>query len=134
MTSFIRPVSSPQAELAGLDVAGDALGGGADQGELPVVDRAGAVHGDVRHQPALHQVDEVARHAGPEDVGAHHQDAGGGLRRFASTSPRGEDGQGGVLERRQRRVERQQRGEVEVVRRCASGWMRGGSGRRRDTA
>ena len=74
----------PQAELAGRDVAGDALGAGADQGELPVVDRPGAVHGDERDQPALHQVDEVPLRAGAQDVRAHHQDAG----RPALPSPR----------------------------------------------
>ena len=45
--SFNSPVSLPQAEFAGADVAGHAFGGGADAGEFVVVDRAGAVHGDV---------------------------------------------------------------------------------------
>src|SRR5262249_18740906 len=37
---------APEAELAGTDVAVDAFGGGADAGQLGVVDWARAVHGD----------------------------------------------------------------------------------------
>ena len=59
----------PQAELAGADVPGDALGGGPDEGELPVVDRPGPVHGDVVDQAALHQVDQVPLHARPAGRG-----------------------------------------------------------------
>ena len=66
----------PEAELAALHVAGDALRGGSDPGQLVVVDGPRAVHGDEVDQPALHEVDEVAAHPGPEQVGAHHQDPG----------------------------------------------------------
>ncbi len=37
----------PEAELAGADVAGDALRGPADEGQLIIVDGPGAVEGDV---------------------------------------------------------------------------------------
>ena len=63
--SFANPVVqftgfAPQAELAGAYVAIDAFGGGAEAGDFVVVYGAGAVHGDVIDEAALHQVDDVA--------------------------------------------------------------------------
>ena len=73
----------PKTELAGADVAGDALCGGADACEFVIVDRARAVHGDVVDAAALDQIDDVAVDAGAEHVRAHHQDARRALRRAA---------------------------------------------------
>src|SRR5262249_54402439 len=66
----------PKAELAGADVASDAFGGSADQGELPVVDRPRAVEGKVIEHATLHEFDEVTGHARPQDVSTHQEDAG----------------------------------------------------------
>ena len=66
---------APQSELAGADVARHALGGGADARQFVIVNRAGAVHGDVIDEAALHQIDDVAVHAGAQHVRAHHEDA-----------------------------------------------------------
>ena len=46
---------APEAELAGADVASDALGGGADAGQFVIVNGSGAVHGDVIDEAALHR-------------------------------------------------------------------------------
>ena len=88
----------PETELAGADVARDALASLSDQGELEIVDHAGAVERDVGEQAALHQVDQQrgvalaqdVRAAGEEDRGsafAGGADIGGDLR------------QGGIRER-----------------------------------
>ena len=79
---------APQSELAGADVARHALGGGADAGQFVIVDRAGAVHGDVVDEAALDQVDDVAVDAGAKHVRAHHQDAGRAARRAATGARR----------------------------------------------
>ena len=124
MTSFIRPVSCPQAELAGRDVAGDALGGGADQGEFPIVDRPGPVHGDVVDQAAFHQVDEVRLHAGPQDVGAHHQDAGAARSRFASANRSARSGNAGWSNAGGSASSGRYGRASDHACRSASGWMR----------
>ena len=82
------------------------------RGKFVVVDRAGAVHGDVVDETALHQVDDVPVHAGAEHVRAHHQDAAR-LRCLAllADAP-AMAGQIGMLERRGLLVERQASGSA----------------------
>src|SRR5207237_4911612 len=46
----------PEPELAGADVPRYTLRAGADQGEFPIMDRSGAVHGNVIEEAALHQL------------------------------------------------------------------------------
>ena len=66
----------PGAERAAGDVHLDALGRGAEPGVFPVVDRAGAVGGQVRQPAAGHHPFEDAGRAVAEQVGAvdqHHR-------------------------------------------------------------
>src|ERR1022692_1096691 len=64
---------APETEFAGADVAVDAFGGGAEAGQFVIVNGAGAVHGDVIDEAALHQVDDVAVDARAQDMRAHHR-------------------------------------------------------------
>ena len=81
-----------------------------------IVDGAGAVHGDVIDEAALHQVDEVAVDAGAQDVRAHHQDArrAGG---FGGGEARGDGGQVGM-----RRTAAWGRSSASQRSRCKSCW------------
>jgi len=77
---FVDPARFlPQPELAGAHVAGHALAGPADQGQLEVVDRPGPVQRHVREQAALHEVDQQRPVARAEHVGpaAEHDGAAG---------------------------------------------------------
>ena len=47
----------PQPKLAGANVACHAFGRRSDQGKLPIMDRASAVHANVANQAPLHHVD-----------------------------------------------------------------------------
>ena len=58
------------AKAAGPERFIDLLGGRATQGELEVVDDAGAVGGNRRNVAACHQVDDDGRETGLDDVGA----------------------------------------------------------------
>ena len=124
MASFISPVSrhrpnSPvRTYRATLSVLAPM------QGELPVVDRPGAVHGDVRDEPAFHQVDEVPLHAGPEDVRAHHQDAGARRAPSPPTAARPMTGSDGCVERRPGASSGRRTSRVRSCCRSASGWTR----------
>ena len=64
----------PEAELALGHVAGDALRGRADQGQLEVVDGPRAVEGQVAQQPALDQIGQQRAGALPEHVRPAHED------------------------------------------------------------
>ncbi len=64
----------PQTELAAGDVPGHALAGPADHGQLEVVDRPGAVEGQVREQSPLHEVDQERSVAFAEHVGSAGED------------------------------------------------------------
>src|SRR6266852_2398123 len=65
----------PQSKLAGANIALHAFGSGADAGELVVVNRARAVHGNVIDEATLHQVDDMAIDARTDDVTAYDEDA-----------------------------------------------------------
>src|SRR5260370_42686620 len=62
---------APQTELAGSNVAIDAFGGGAETGHFVIVNGAGAIHGDVIDEAALHEIDDVAGGAASEGTRAH---------------------------------------------------------------
>src|SRR5437868_532406 len=67
----------PQPEFSGTDVASNALRGSADAREFVIVDNTRSIHRDVIDDAPLEEIDDVAVHSGPEDVRAHHEDAGG---------------------------------------------------------
>ena len=104
----------PKAELAGLNVASHALGGGADQRQFPIMDRPCAVHGDVINMAALHHVDEESGNAGPDDMGTHHENARPiippGFYQAAA-----QDRQGWMRKNRRRCFQRQQDRQIQVV-------------------
>ena len=102
---------APEAEFAGLDVAFDGFGGGADAGELVIVNGAGAVDGEVSDVAAFEEIEQMAMDAGAKDMGAHHQDFCAA--RVADAS--GERGEIGVIERRSWVIEREPVGEREIV-------------------
>jgi hypothetical protein len=73
----------PQPELPSLDVARNTLRGGADSSQLIVVNNARPVHCHMGEETSLQQVDDVAIHARPQDVGSHHEhDSGAFPARF----------------------------------------------------
>ena len=71
------------AEGAVRETGGDVLRRGSEARDLVVVDRRGAVHGDVGHDAAAHQLDEHGGEPGLHDVAAeHHDDATRAARRI----------------------------------------------------
>ncbi len=78
------------------------------------MNRAGSIHGNVVYKSPLHQVDQVARDAGAHDMCSHEQEpSGSGFARFDQALAEHVDG--GMLEGRQWRVERQNRGKIEIM-------------------
>ena len=69
----------PDAELPLGDVAPDVLARAALEGELPVVDHAGPVGGEMAHPSAFHQPGEHVGEAVLDRVGAEGQDDGRSL-------------------------------------------------------
>ena len=91
--SFIsRPVSSAMPKVPSSQSGGDVLRRRAEARDLVVVNGGGAVHRDVRHDAAPHQLDEHGREAGLHDVAAEHDDdaalRGAPRRRSALTTAR----------------------------------------------
>ena len=79
-----RPVSSAMPNAAIEEPAGHVLGGGPEAGHLIVVNRCRPIHGNVRDDPASHQVDEQRSESGLDHVTADHRDyaaIGSGARR-----------------------------------------------------
>src|SRR5262249_50572366 len=104
----------PQSKLPAGHVACDGLGRRADQCKFPVVDRPRTVHGNVIDQAAFHQVDEIARNAGAQNVSAHEEEP----RRtdfLRCGQALAEDWYCRVLKRLQRRVERKNVTQREVM-------------------
>ena len=64
----------PQSKFSGADVFAHAFGGCADASKFVVVNGAGAIARNMGDEAAFHQVDEIARGAGANDVGADHED------------------------------------------------------------
>ena len=79
-----------------------------------IVDRAGAVHGDVIDEAALDEVDDVAVDAAAQDVRAHHEDARG-AGGFGGGEARGDGGQVGMVEGRRGVGEREPAVQVQIV-------------------
>ena len=78
-----RPRLLGHAEAAGAERGVDVLGRRSAEGDLEVVDDAGAVQRQRRHEAARHQVDEDRRQPGLDDVRAEAPDdrPAGGVRR-----------------------------------------------------
>ena len=74
---MFRPVSSHDAERAGGDVGAHALGRAAEPGVFPVVDRPGAVGGEVGDPAVVHHPSEDRGRAVAEQVRAVDQDHAG---------------------------------------------------------
>ena len=66
----------PEAELSRLDIAGHALRGCPDEGELPIVNRTGPVHGDMIDPAPLHHLNQETSDSRPEHMLAHHENSG----------------------------------------------------------
>ena len=64
----------PQSKFSGADISTHAFGGCADAGKFVVVNGTGAIARNMGDEAAFHQVDEVARSTGANDVGADHED------------------------------------------------------------
>ena len=64
----------PQPKFSGTDIFAHAFGGRADAGKFVVVDGTGAIARDMGDEAAFHQVDEIARGAGANDVCADYKD------------------------------------------------------------
>ena len=63
----------PQPKFAGANIARHRLGSRPDPRQLVIVNRPGAIHGDVAQRTALEQIDDVPVNARPQNVRAHHQ-------------------------------------------------------------
>ena len=70
------PVSSAMPKRAGSQGRVHVLGCRTRERDLEVVDDAGPVGRDRRHEPTLHQVHQHRRQTGLEDVGAEAPDDG----------------------------------------------------------
>ena len=66
----------PQAKLAALDPFRDVLARAATPCQLEIVDDARAVGGEVSHEPALDEIDEIPRQPEFDGMAPHHQDDG----------------------------------------------------------
>ena len=64
----------PQSKFSGADIFAHAFGGCADAGKFVVVNGTGPIARNMGDEAAFHQVDEIARGAGANDVGADHED------------------------------------------------------------
>jgi hypothetical protein len=64
----------PKAKLAAGDVASDALGGGSDQSKLVIVDGTSTIHGQMRDEATIHEIDEYPLCARTENMSTHEPD------------------------------------------------------------
>jgi hypothetical protein len=70
MAAFSISCFPGHAELSRLNPDGDILGGPAAEGDLEIVDDAGAVQGDAAYPTVLHQANEDGIQSHLDDVGA----------------------------------------------------------------
>ena len=63
----------PEPVLAEPDPTGNRFACSAEERKLEVMDDTGTVQGNVRHEPAFDQIDDVLRESQLDNMSAHHQ-------------------------------------------------------------